>query len=86
MWPAIVRDNASAGGSPLSIEALRQRSFQPSEIRLHRAIERNDDYTQYLMTHDSDGLRITGGGGAAARTGAVPGGGAQSRVRLPGEL
>ncbi len=60
MWPAIIRDNASAGGSPLSIEALRRRSFQPSEIRLHRAIERNDEYTQYLMAHDSDGLRITG--------------------------
>ncbi len=60
VWPAIVRDETSAGGSPLSIDALRRRAFPPSEIRLHSVIEKNDEYTQYLMTHDSDGLRVTG--------------------------
>ena len=61
VWNLVGRPNdRSPGGSPLSIPALRARSFPPSEIRLHKVTARQDDYTSYVMSYDSDGLHITG--------------------------
>ncbi len=61
VWNLVGRPDArSPGGSPLSIPALRARAFPPTEIRLHAAAARHDAYTAYLMTHEADGLRLTG--------------------------
>ncbi len=60
-WSVIARgDDRSPGGSPLSIPALRARQFKATEIRLHAVTVRHETYTSYLMTHESDGLRLTG--------------------------
>jgi len=61
VWNLVGRpSDRSPGGSPLSIPALRARNFPSSEIRLHKAAARHDDYTSYVMSYNSDGLHITG--------------------------
>lgn len=45
---------------PRSIEALRDRSFTASEIKLERLYEQNNTYTAHLITYQSDGLKISG--------------------------
>ena len=61
VWSVVGQPNPrSPGGSPLSVPALRLRHYPPSEIRLHTAAARHDDYTSYLMSYTSDDLHITG--------------------------
>lgn len=61
VWNLVGRpSDRSPGGSPLSIPALRTRSFPPSEIRLHKVAAHHDDYTSYLMSYASDDLHVTG--------------------------
>ena len=61
LWSVVARASpAKPGGSPFTIEALRARTYAPSEIRLRQVMGRERDYTSYLMTHESDGLQLTG--------------------------
>ena len=61
VWSAMARaDPATPGGSPLAIEALRARTYPQTEIRLRQVMARERDYVSYLMTHQSDGLQLTG--------------------------
>ncbi len=65
-------DPRAAGGSPLSIQALQAREFRAGEIRLHQITERTATHTSYLMSYDSDGLRLTGTATLPTGTGPFP--------------
>ena len=56
----------------MSIEALRTRDYPPGEIRLQQVISKWPTYTSYLMTHDSDGLQLTGVATLPTGTGPFP--------------
>jgi len=45
---------------PYTIEGLRQRDYQSSEIHIRETLDENEFYTTYLIDYPSDGLTITG--------------------------
>ncbi|GAB4202271.1 MAG: alpha/beta fold hydrolase [Roseiflexaceae bacterium] len=45
---------------PYTIEALRARSYGQGEITIERTLEQTANFTRYLFSYTSDGLRITG--------------------------
>jgi len=44
--------------NPLSIEAMRQRSYPGSEITIEETLPQGSDYRQYIASYRSDGLKI----------------------------
>jgi dipeptidyl aminopeptidase/acylaminoacyl peptidase len=46
--------------APYTIEGLRARSYGEGEIEIVDVMERAQNFTRYLITYHSDGLRITG--------------------------
>lgn len=51
---------AEATPHPVSIEALRQRSYDGSDFTIGPIISRNEAYAQYFITYKSEGLTISG--------------------------
>ncbi len=45
---------------PYTIDGLRHHNFQSGPIWIDKTLGRTDDYTSYLISYTSDGLKITG--------------------------
>lgn len=43
---------------PLSIEAMRQRPYPGSDIRVEQTLESGSNYSRYIASYQSDGLKI----------------------------
>lgn len=45
---------------PLSIDYLRQRTYEGSDLVIERTLQQRFNYNQYVASYDSDGLKIYG--------------------------
>ncbi len=50
----------SANLDPLTIEAMRQRQYPGSDLKIEQTLEPTETYNQYIASYISDGLKIYG--------------------------
>lgn len=58
--PSSQTDQKQAGLDPLTVEAMRNRSYEGSDLQIEETLESGSDYSRYIASYVSDGLKIYG--------------------------